>query len=108
MLLLVIMAIACFAMSLGPIVWVLVSEIFPVRIRSAAMAVATFALWAACFVLTYTFPLLNENLGASGAFWLYGGICVAGFIFVHKYIPETKGKSLESIEKELTDKTNNK
>ena len=102
MLLLVIMAIACFAMSLGPIVWVLVSEIFPIRIRSAAMAVATFALWAACFVLTYTFPLLNKNLGASGAFWLYGGICVAGLIFVHNYIPETKGKSLESIEKELT------
>jgi SP family sugar porter-like MFS transporter len=101
MLVLVVMAIACFAMSLGPIVWVILSEIFPVKIRSAAMAVATFSLWAACFVLTYTFPLLNKNLGASGAFWLYGGICVAGFFFDRSHITETKGKSLEGIEKEL-------
>ena len=102
MLVLVVMAIACFAMSLGPVVWVILAEIFPVKIRSAAMAVATFALWAACFVLTYTFPLLNKNLGASGAFWLYGGICVAGFFFVRSHITEMKGKSLEGIEKELT------
>jgi SP family sugar porter-like MFS transporter len=102
MLVLVIMAIACFAMSLGPVTWVILAEIFPVKIRSAAMAVATFALWAACFVLTYTFPLLNKNLGASGAFWLYGGICIAGFFFVRSQITEMKGKTLEGIEKELT------
>lgn len=102
MLLLVIMAIACYAMSLAPVVWVVLSEIFPVRIRGAAMAVATFFLWVACFLLTYTFPFLNEWLGASGTFWIYGIICFAGFLFIRAQLPETKGKSLEEIEKELT------
>lgn len=101
MLLLVVLAIACYAMSLAPVVWVVLSEIFPVRIRGAAMAVSTFFLWTACFILTYTFPLLNEGLGASGTFWVYGGICVAGFLFIRRRLPETKGKSLEEIEKEL-------
>lgn len=102
MLLLVVMAIACYAMSLAPVVWVVLSEIFPVRIRGAAMAVATFFLWAACFLLTYTFPILNEYLKASGTFWVYGLICLTGFIFIRSQLPETKGKSLEEIEKELT------
>lgn len=102
MLLLVVLAIACYAMSLAPVVWVVLSEIFPVRIRGAAMAVSTFFLWAACFLLTYTFPLLNEYLKASGTFWVYGGICLAGFLFIRARLPETKGKSLEEIEKELT------
>jgi SP family sugar porter-like MFS transporter len=81
---------------------VVLSEIFPNRIRGAAMSVATFALWAACFVLTYTFPLLNAVLKASGTFWLYGMICLIGFWFILKKLPETKGKTLEEIEKELT------
>jgi len=98
---LVVMAIACYAMTLAPIVWVVISEIFPTRIRGMAMAVATFSLWTACFVLTYTFPLLNKGLGSYGTFWLYGIICVLGFIFVKTTLPETKGKSLEEIEKEL-------
>jgi len=102
MLLLVVMAIACYAMSLAPVVWVVLSEIFPVRIRGAAMAISTFFLWAACFLLTYTFPLLNEYLKASGTFWVYGVICLAGFFFIRSQLPETKGKSLEEIEKELT------
>ncbi len=99
---LVITAIACYAMSLAPVIWVVISEIFPTRVRGAAMAVATFSLWAACFVLTYTFPLLSSALGVYGTFWLYGGICIIGFIFVKKMLPETKGKSLEEIEKEIT------
>lgn len=98
---LVIVAIAIYAMSLAPIVWVILSEIFPNRIRGAAMALSTFALWIACFVLTYTFPLLNKGLGAAGTFWVYAGICLLGFIFILKKLPETKGKSLEEIEKEL-------
>lgn len=102
MLLLVVLAIACYAMSLAPVVWVVLSEIFPARIRGAAMAVSTFFLWVACFLLTYTFPLLNEYLKASGTFWVYGGICLAGFFFIRARLPETKGKSLEEIEKELT------
>jgi SP family sugar porter-like MFS transporter len=102
MLLLVVTAIACYAMSLAPIVWVVLSEIFPVKIRGAAMAVATFSLWAACFVLTYTFPILNKHIGASGAFWIYSGICIVGFLFIRNRFTETKGKSLEELEKELT------
>ena len=101
MLLLVVFAIACYAMSLGPIIWVVLSEIFPNRIRGAAMAVSTFFLWVASFLLTYTFPLLNEFLGASGTFWVYGGVCVAGFLFIRSHLPETKGKSLEEIEKTM-------
>jgi sugar porter (SP) family MFS transporter len=100
-LVLVLTAIAIYAMSLAPIVWVILSEIFPNRIRGAAMALATFALWVACFVLTYTFPLLNKSLGAAGTFWVYSGICLLGFIFILIKLPETKGKSLEEIENSL-------
>jgi sugar porter (SP) family MFS transporter len=101
MLVLVLAAIACYAMSLAPVTWVIISEIFPNRIRGAAMSVAVMSLWLACFILTYTFPLLNKALGASGTFWLYGGICVLGGLFVIKKLPETKGKTLEEIEQEL-------
>jgi SP family sugar porter-like MFS transporter len=101
-LLLVVAAIACYAMTLAPVVWVVISEIFPNRIRGKAMAVATFSLWTACFLLTYTFPLLNSGLGSYGTFWLYGIICILGFWFIKKRLPETKGKSLETIENELT------
>ncbi|MDD8025950.1 MAG: sugar porter family MFS transporter [Acidobacteriota bacterium] len=101
MLLLVLAAIACYAMSLAPVVWVVISEIFPNRIRGAATAVATTALWAACFVLTFTFPLLNKGLGPAGTFGLYALICAAGYVFIRARLPETKGQSLEAIEKEL-------
>lgn len=103
MLLLVLAAIGCYAMSLAPVTWVVIAEIFPNRIRGAAMAVAVSALWIACFVLTYTFPILNAQLGSAGTFWLYAAICVAGFIFIKLKLPETKGKSLEQIERELVD-----
>ncbi|MGY5356165.1 sugar porter family MFS transporter [Wenyingzhuangia sp. IMCC45467] len=98
---LVVIGIGVYAMSLAPITWVILSEIFPNRIRGAAMAVATFSLWIACFVLTYTFPLLNKGFGAAGTFWVYAMICLFGFLFIRKNLPETKGKSLEEIEKEL-------
>jgi MFS transporter, SP family, arabinose:H+ symporter len=101
LLIMMVAAIACYAMSLAPVTWVVLSEIFPNRVRGTALSVATFSLWAACFVLTYTFPLLNKGLNASGTFWLYGLICVAGFWFILKKLPETKGKSLEEIEHEL-------
>lgn len=97
-LVLVMLAIATYAMTLAPITWVVLSEIFPNKIRGAAMALATTALWSACFVLTYTFPILNKLLDASGTFWLYGFICLLGFLFILKKLPETKGKSLEEIE----------
>jgi MFS family permease len=98
-LVLVMTAIAAYAMTLAPITWVVLSEIFPNRLRGAAMAVATTALWIACFILTYTFPILNNLLNASGTFWLYAFICLAGFLFILKKLPETKGKTLEEIEK---------
>jgi SP family sugar porter-like MFS transporter len=62
------------------------------------MAIATASLWAACFVLTYTFPLLNASLGTSGTFWVYACVCILGFLGVKKWLPETKGKTLEEIE----------
>ena len=98
-LVLVMVAIATYSMTLAPITWVVLSEIFPNSIRGTAMAIATTALWIACFVLTYTFPILNNILHASGTFWLYGIICFAGFLFILKKLPETKGKSLEEIER---------
>jgi SP family sugar porter-like MFS transporter len=101
LLVLVVSAIGCYGMSLAPVTWVVLAEIFPNRIRGAAMSVATFSLWAACFVLTYTFPLLNHALKASGTFWLYAAICVLGFVFIKARLPETKGKSLEQLEREL-------
>jgi len=98
-LVLVMVAIATYAMTLAPVTWVILSEIFPNSVRGAAMAIATTALWIACFVLTYTFPILNKLLNASGTFWLYAFICFSGFLFILKKLPETKGKSLEEIEK---------
>lgn len=100
-LVLVLLAIATFSMTLAPITWVVLSEIFPNKIRGGAMALATTALWIACFVLTYSFPILNKLLNAHGTFWLYAFICLAGFLYILKKLPETKGKSLEEIEKEI-------
>lgn len=103
MLILVLAAIAFYAMSLAPITWVIISEIFPNRIRGAAMSIAVCSLWIACTILTLAFPYLNRALGAHGTFWVYGGICVVGFSVILRKLPETKGKSLEQIERELVD-----
>jgi sugar porter (SP) family MFS transporter len=100
---LVLAAIACYSMSLAPVTWVIISEIFPNRIRGAAMAVAVSALWMACFILTYTFPMLNARLGPAGTFGLYGIICLFGFFYIRVELPETKGKTLEQIEHALLD-----
>ena len=101
MLVLVLAAIACYAMSLAPATWVVIAEIFPNRIRSSAMAISVTALWAACFLLTYTFPLLNAALGAAGTFWTYAGVCLAGAVYLSIRLPETKGRTLEQLEREL-------
>ena len=102
MIILVVAAIACYAMSLGPVTWVLLSEIFPNRIRGVAMATCTFALWMGCTTLTFSFPTLNARLGSSGTFWIYSAICLLGFLFFLRRLPETKGKSLEELEQTLT------
>lgn len=103
MLFLIVISIACYAMTLAPITWVLISEIFPNRIRGAAMSVAVISLWIACTILTLTFPYLLEILGAHGAFWTFGAVCLVGFFVIYKRLPETKGKTLEQIERELVD-----
>lgn len=103
MVILVMLAIACYAMTLGPVTWVLLAEIFPNKFRGVAMSVCTFALWTGCFTLTYSFPILNASLGSYGTFWLYSGICLAGFLYFKVRLPETKGKTLEELEKELID-----
>ena len=101
MLVLVLAAIACYAMSLAPATWVVIAEIFPNRIRSAAISISVTALWSACFVLTYTFPLLNAALGAAGTFWIYAGVCLAGMVYLSLRLPETKGRTLEELERDL-------
>lgn len=103
-LVLVIVAIGIYAMSLAPITWIVLSEIFPNRLRGVAMSIATLSLWIASFILTFTFPILNDILGSYGTFWVYSSICLFGFLFIKKKLPETKGKSLEEIEFELENK----
>ena len=101
---LVVLAISVYAMTLGPVTWTLLAEIFPNRIRGIAMATCTFALWVGCCTLTFSFPSMNAALGSSGTFWIYSGICVCAFIFLMRNCPETKGKSLEELEKELIER----
>jgi sugar porter (SP) family MFS transporter len=90
-------AIGTYAMSLAPVTWVLISEIFPNKIRSAATSIAVLSLWAAYFVLVFTFPILFERLKDS-TFYIYAVICVLGFIFIWRNVQETKGKTLEELE----------
>ena len=98
---LVVAAISVYAMTLGPVTWTLLAEIFPNRIRGVAMATCTFALWVGCCTLTFSFPSMNAALGSSGTFWIYSAICMCAFIFLWNRCPETKGKSLEQLEHEL-------
>jgi MFS transporter, SP family, xylose:H+ symportor len=97
-LLITLCTIACYALSLAPVTWVLISEIFPNRIRGLGVSISVSALWLASFLLTFTFPILNHGLGTAGTFWIYGAICMAGFLFVLARVPDTKGKTLEEIE----------
>ncbi len=98
LLIFILLAIASYAISLAPVTWVLISEIFPNHIRSTGVSIATFFLWLACYVLTLTFPVIMKNFGGYTAFWIYAGICVLGFLFVYLKVKETKGKTLEEIE----------
>ena len=101
MVVLVVAAISTYAMTLGPVTWTLLAEIFPHRVRGIAMATCTFALWVGCCTLTFSFPSMNAALGSSGTFWIYSAICICAFVFLWNRCPETKGKSLEELEKEL-------
>src|SRR5215212_1276687 len=93
--------IAAFAVSWGPIVWVMLGEIFPLKVRGSAMAVATVLLWGANFVVSLTFPVLLDALGLGWLFVGYALIGVAALFFVRSFVTETKGRSLEEIEADL-------
>lgn len=94
----ILLYVAAFAVSFGPVVWVMISEIFPTRIRARATAVATLSLWVADFVVSQTFPMLLGSIGAAKTFWLYAALSFFAVYFCAKFIPETKGKSLEQVE----------
>jgi len=96
---LVLACVVFFAVGLGPGVWVMMSELFPTRIRGRAMSIATISLWIACLILTFTFLSLARAITVTGAFWTYATMCVVTFLFVWKLTPETKGKTLEEIER---------
>jgi MFS transporter, SP family, xylose:H+ symportor len=108
LLVLIVGFIACFALSIGPVTWVILSEIFPTKVRGRALGLCTFCLWSANFVVSQTFPMMNENAWLIGKFnhafpfWVYGLLCLVEIVFVWRMVPETKGKSLEDIERSLT------
>ncbi|PCI35068.1 MAG: D-xylose transporter XylE [Flavobacteriaceae bacterium] len=99
-----VLYVASFAMSWGPVVWVLLSEIFPNKIRGRAMAVAVAAQWISNYLVSFTFPMMNDNTYLTDlfnhgfAYWIYGLMSLLAMYFVWKYVPETKGKTLEEME----------
>jgi len=94
--------VASFAVAMGPVVWVVLSEIFPTRTRGRAMGVATVSLWVACFAVSQTVPWMFDRLGEAKTFWSYAVMCLVSFVFVASFVPETKGKTLEEIERSWT------
>jgi MFS transporter, SP family, xylose:H+ symportor len=97
----VFLAIGCYATSLAPVTWVLISEIFPNNVRGVASSFAIVCLWGAYFILVFTFPILAQRLGAYGPFYFYSAICMAGFLFVKARVRETKGQTLEELEQSM-------
>jgi MFS transporter, SP family, arabinose:H+ symporter len=100
LLLLAILAfVAAFALAMGPISWIVCSEIFPTKLRGRAMSIAVVMLWFADFLVTQTFPMLRESIGPARTFWLYAFFSLLSTVFVVTMLPETKGKTLEEIER---------
>jgi MFS family permease len=97
----VLVYIASFAISLGPIFWLIIAEIYPLKIRGRAMSLATVANWGFNMIVAATFLTLIEKLGKAGTFWLFALISVAGVIYCYLFVPETKGCTLEQIEEHL-------
>jgi MFS family permease len=98
----VILYTAAFAMAMGPLPWIVCSEIFPAKLRGRAMSVSTFCIWTGCLIVAQTFPYLLKHIGSAQTFWIYGACSAATFLAVLFLLPETKGKSLEEIEKTWT------
>ena len=99
----ILLYVASFSVGLGPGVWVVISELFPTRIRGRAMSIATLSLWLACILVTATFLSLVEAVGSSGAFWIYAATSVVNFLFIWRVMPETKGRSLEVLAERLAE-----
>ena len=99
LLLIILLYIAFFASAMGPLVWVVMAEIFPIKVRGSAMGLATLILWLADFAVTLTFPVISDRFHPSTAFWLYAGMCALDLVFIWFFLPETKGKTLEEIER---------
>jgi SP family sugar porter-like MFS transporter len=97
----VLVNVMAYQLTLAPITWVILSEIFPNRVRGAAMSLSALVLWIGNFSLTFSSPIIKESIGAANNFWLYGAICFVSFFILYKILPETKNKTLEQIEKEL-------
>jgi SP family arabinose:H+ symporter-like MFS transporter len=95
----ILLYIAFFASAMGPLVWVVMAEIFPIKVRGAAMGLATLALWLADFAVTLTFPVISDRFHPSSAFWLYAAMCALDLVFMWRFLPETKGRTLEEIER---------
>ena len=91
-------AIGVYAMTLAPVTWVLISEIFPNKVRGAATSVAIIALWLSYAILTFSFPVLAKHLGTYTPFYIYAVVCLLGFVFVKIKVKETKGRSLEEMD----------
>lgn len=93
--------IGAFAASVGPLPWVMMSEIFPLKVRALGMSVASVANWGTNFLVVFSFPTLVEKLGLDGVFSIYAVVCVIGLFFTWRYVPETSGAELEDIEAHL-------
>ena len=89
-----------YAITLAPMCWVVLTEMFPNRIRGAAMGIATLSMWVGNFLLTHAFPFMLTNFGAAGTFWVFAAICAVGFAVMKAHLPETKSKTLEQFEHE--------
>jgi SP family sugar porter-like MFS transporter len=100
MVVLVLLVVAFYSFTLAPVTWVLISEIFPNRIRGMAVSLSTSALWIGSFLLIYLFPFMNK-ISISFPFYVYGGLLLIGYIIIKTKLPETKGKTLEQIEKDM-------
>jgi len=98
---LVMVAIALYATTLAPVVWVLLSELFPNKIRGVAMGISVVSLWVGCLILMQTFPLMQKHMGTAHTFWVYSAFLFVAFIVLLIALPETKGKSLEQIERDV-------
>src|SRR5271165_2957033 len=91
-----------YCIGLGPIFWLLISEIYPTTVRGQAMSLSSVVIWVSDLLVTITFLSLVEGLGARASFWLYAGACVVALVFSARMIPETKGRTLEEIETSWT------